>query len=203
MTDYNTKIKLLSKDTINNKCFDCNEDNPQWTSTSHGIFICINCAATHRSYGVNISRVRSVLIDKWNKEEYELLKEGGNDKFRKYCIANGLDSLERDELYRHDKVKQYRIQFVGVEKPRKYVSQPRRVQDEPEVPGWKSYLTDKAILFKNKSIEFGSKINKQYIAPGISMIKEKATGTNAVETGRRTEDVVNQVETKSDYSKWD
>lgn len=204
MTDYSTKIKTLSKQPKNNKCIDCNEPNPQWTSISHGIFICINCAATHRSYGVNISRVRSVLIDKWNKIEYDLMELGGNDRFIAYCNSKNLNQIDKEMMYKHPAVAEYRKQFIKVEEVPRYTQPRPLMQINTSTQGWKTYVAEKAVAFKNKSIEIGSKINRQYIVPGFNMIKEKATGTvNKKEEGRKTEDVVNEVETKKDYSKWD
>jgi len=75
MTDQAQARKLLSElskreDLGNKVCADCNNPNPQWASlgyvilaeeitiasqsSSFAIFVCLQCAGTHRSFGVHI-----------------------------------------------------------------------------------------------------------------------------------------------------
>ena len=49
---------------MNNFCCDCHMVCPEWVSVNNGVFLCIQCAGIHRSYGVNISFVRSLTLDK-------------------------------------------------------------------------------------------------------------------------------------------
>ena len=53
-------------------CADCNTPNPEWASISLGIFLCIDCAGVHRSLGAHISKVRSISLDRWEKESVEV-----------------------------------------------------------------------------------------------------------------------------------
>jgi len=48
-----------------NVCFDCNSSNPKWASATLGVFVCVNCAGTHRNLGVHISFIRSIDFDSW------------------------------------------------------------------------------------------------------------------------------------------
>ncbi|KAG8876766.1 hypothetical protein FRB97_003947 [Tulasnella sp. 331] len=61
----------------NNVCADCMSSAPRWASWNLGIFICVQCAAAHRKLGTHISKVKSVTLDTWTKEQVESMKELG------------------------------------------------------------------------------------------------------------------------------
>ncbi|KAG9313719.1 putative GTPase activating protein for Arf-domain-containing protein [Chiua virens] len=64
----------------NDICADCKARAPRWASHNLGIFICVNCASIHRKIGTHITKVKSITLDEWNKEQVEVMKENGNIK---------------------------------------------------------------------------------------------------------------------------
>ncbi|ORY89134.1 hypothetical protein BCR35DRAFT_262791, partial [Leucosporidium creatinivorum] len=56
----------------NDVCADCRSRNPRWASWDHGIFICVQCAGIHRKMGTHISKVKSLTLDTWSREQVEV-----------------------------------------------------------------------------------------------------------------------------------
>ncbi|KII95002.1 hypothetical protein PLICRDRAFT_33832 [Plicaturopsis crispa FD-325 SS-3] len=77
--------ELIKREDLKNKvCNDCSNPNPQWASLSFAVFLCLQCAGTHRGFGVHISFVRSVSMDTWQDEQIRRMKLGGNAPFREF-----------------------------------------------------------------------------------------------------------------------
>ncbi|KXN88436.1 UBA domain-containing protein 3 [Leucoagaricus sp. SymC.cos] len=72
-------LELASKPG-NDICADCKARNPRWASYNLGIFICVACASIHRKIGTHISKVKSLTLDSWTKEQVDRMKEMGNSK---------------------------------------------------------------------------------------------------------------------------
>lgn len=218
---FNQQVKELSTSPDNRICIDCKANNTHWASTSYGIFFCLECAAKHRSYGVSISRVKSINMDNWSENELNIMEKGGNKKFREYIEYNGLGSLDKDNLYKHDLVKQYKENVYGKEeekiskeycpKPKKYDYEDRHsysVQNS----NMKEYIGIKAGQLKTKGFEIGSSINKKWLSPTAVFMKDTfvkmKNKLSRTEVKKETEGGVYQsvkpVENKKDdLSKWD
>ncbi|KAI7865133.1 hypothetical protein BDF14DRAFT_1827454 [Spinellus fusiger] len=79
---YSEKDRELLR-SVRNKagnaaCADCKAKEPEWASTNLGVIVCIACSGIHRSLGVHVSKVRSVVLDKWETEALEVMVDLGN-----------------------------------------------------------------------------------------------------------------------------
>jgi ADP-ribosylation factor GTPase-activating protein 1 len=75
------------KFAANQRCVDCGEASPRWCSMSFGIFICLNCAGHHRSFGSHITVVKSLELDELQPSYYVVLQIGGNQSFLEYLYS--------------------------------------------------------------------------------------------------------------------
>ena len=68
--------------------------DPQWTSTNFGVLLCIECSGIHRSLGVHVSKVRSLMLDKWEPESLGVMLKLGNFKTNSIYEAKLVDDNE-------------------------------------------------------------------------------------------------------------
>jgi hypothetical protein len=74
-----TTEKLTALRALNPTCADCGTPNPDWASLNLCIVVCIECSGIHRSLGTHVSKVRSLTLDKWSANCYQLLMDVGNN----------------------------------------------------------------------------------------------------------------------------
>lgn len=83
-------LKLLYSIPGNQCCMDCGARNPQWAALSFGSLLCIDCSGSHRHLGVNVSVVRSVIMDSWSHSDILAMLEGGNQQLDGFFSRHSL-----------------------------------------------------------------------------------------------------------------
>lgn len=58
----------------NKHCADCLSKESSWISLNFGVFICLHCSSVHRSLGPNFSKLKNPTTEKFNKQEFEVVK---------------------------------------------------------------------------------------------------------------------------------
>lgn len=91
--DKNMQFKKLKAISTNQVCFDCPAPRPTWASVTYGIFLCLDCSATHRSMGVHTTFVRSVDLDEWTQRQIDAMRLGGNGNARQFFRKHGLTDM--------------------------------------------------------------------------------------------------------------
>ena len=72
-------LEGLMAEKGNSRCIDCGSKlSVDWASVNLGVFFCIDCSGRHRSFGVHISFVRSITMDKWDDRQLAFMQAGGN-----------------------------------------------------------------------------------------------------------------------------
>ncbi|KAG8812790.1 hypothetical protein FRC19_002893, partial [Serendipita sp. 401] len=71
-TDRSTRMLMdIMQQPGNDTCADCKSPSPRWASHNLGIFLCVHCASIHRKLGTHISKVKSIGMDQWTKEQID------------------------------------------------------------------------------------------------------------------------------------
>ncbi|XP_054635383.1 arf-GAP with dual PH domain-containing protein 2-like isoform X3 [Dunckerocampus dactyliophorus] len=76
--ERNNKMLLdLVRQPSNNTCADCGAPDPDWASSTLGVFLCVHCSGMHRNLPT-ISKVKSIRLDLWEDSLVEAMRVRGN-----------------------------------------------------------------------------------------------------------------------------
>ncbi|NWW77910.1 ADAP1 protein, partial [Climacteris rufus] len=70
-------LKEVWRRAENSLCADCGKPDPDWASSTLGVFICLSCSGIHRNIP-SISKVKSLKMDYWDDAQVQFLAKHGN-----------------------------------------------------------------------------------------------------------------------------
>lgn len=162
----------------NDVCADCKGRAPRWASWNLGIFICVQCAGVHRKMGVHISKVKSITLDTWTREQVDRMKEMGNvksnrifnpDEMRNRPPTNMEESERDSELEKYIRRKYEFRRFMEGRPPPVPTKDATFLTSPPPSTGRfgapKSPVEATSSLRSNNSLAEGSSIARSRTAP--------------------------------------
>ncbi len=166
----NYDINEIMKIEGNNKCMDCQAENPTFASVNNAIFLCENCANIHRNLGSNISLVKS-LNEQFSPEQIALLRIGGNARFYYLMQGYGIRDDQNKEFKYHLKFAEYyRLLLLAEINKEKYPEDYQRMINNKPIPEIGLQLME---TVTEESIKQANEKNQNEIVKDVSSVASK------------------------------
>ena len=106
----NDVYRVIYSDKMNNLCFDCGIENPNFISINNGIFLCEQCANIHLSFPEGISIIVQNDLDSLSDKDLQYLIKGGNTRLNDFILDEypDLENLSQRILYKTKALDYYR-----------------------------------------------------------------------------------------------
>ena len=102
------KTIILTMDSSNKKCADCENENVTSVSINNGTVICSDCAEKHKHLSYWISFIKS-FTEKWDDYLLKFIKNGGNSRYLKFCKDYKIENIQSLDRYKTKGVEYYRL----------------------------------------------------------------------------------------------
>ncbi|KAJ3185348.1 Arf-GAP with coiled-coil, ANK repeat and PH domain-containing protein 2 [Gaertneriomyces sp. JEL0708] len=121
----NELLQQIRDNPENQRCADCDSDEDvEWASCNMGVVLCITCSGIHRGLGRHVSKVKSLVLDRWDQESGDIMLLLGNERAnaileKKLRIAQSSVTLkpkpnsERSQKQQYCSAKYTHKEFLG------------------------------------------------------------------------------------------
>ena len=157
--DIKRQLEQLSNEEENKKCFDCGAQPARMVSLNNGIYLCHSCSEEHKKIETETSKIKSIGLEQWNKNQLNIMKKGGNMKLRLFLEENNIEpNIDKNLLYNSKIMLYYRnkLKAEAEEKllfesipPKNEFLEPYNIDNEDENQSNKIDLNE--ILYNNKN----------------------------------------------------
>ncbi|MCQ2816697.1 MAG: hypothetical protein MJ252_05450 [archaeon] len=179
---------LILNNKGNKKCFDCGKSNPTYASINIGIFLCSECSKLHKLFGKEISDIRSLYIDSWNKEQLHYLQSGGNSRLN---LLLSLYNINKNKISRvifyNSKIVEYHKQNIKAEVNNSSLPIMPNIEDGLSLSeGVDINLINKLLEEENKNISFPFKLmNGIFGKNKINYLEDKSSSKENLNDGNK------------------